>query len=228
MNNDIFTRVPDVGSPVNLTLTVPNGQPGRDAYEILAFFAQSASLALGTKEVDYFDSNIDLESFGMPGGTNIRPNHSYQFNHDASQTWDFYDLLKTVLEFDATYGSGALAGTSLPATDQLSRKPNLSGVAPIGDNLAESRPLALESWPSLTYKPLEFSKLIRGHLRTEYTSPILSENVDLTMFDWFGKRFVKTLPDIEPIDHNSFDGDGYVANDKVFDTLDVSLASISG
>ncbi len=91
INNDIFTRYPDGGPPnVNLTLTLPNGQPGVNAYEILAFFAVSASLPLGTKEVAIFDENIDIQDYGMLHGSDIRANHSYQFNHDAAETWDFY------------------------------------------------------------------------------------------------------------------------------------------
>jgi hypothetical protein len=91
VNNDIFTRFPDAGPPnVNLTLTLPNGRPGPNAYEILAFFAVSASLPVGTKEVAIFEENIDIQDYGMLHGSDIRANHSYQLNHDAAETWDFY------------------------------------------------------------------------------------------------------------------------------------------
>lgn len=107
VNNDIFTREPVVGPDVTLTLTLPNGQPGPNAYEIMAFYAVSASLALGTKEVSYFEENFDLEDFDMPGGSDIRANHSFQLNHDAAVTWGFFELLKTELGFGATHGSGS-------------------------------------------------------------------------------------------------------------------------
>jgi hypothetical protein len=58
-----------------------------------------------------FDVNIDLQTFGMLGGDDIRANHSYQFNHDAAETWDFYERLKTELQFGATYGAAALVST---------------------------------------------------------------------------------------------------------------------
>lgn len=134
INNDIFTRVPDVGAEVILDLALPNGRPGANAYEILAFYAQSASLALGTKPVTAFDGNFNIEALGMLGGSDIRANHSYQFMHDAAETWDFYTQLKADLGFNATYSLPAIVGTvvaSLPAnmdtisatTDETSREP---------------------------------------------------------------------------------------------------------
>lgn len=108
INNDIFTRVPDVGPEVILDLALPNTRPGRDAFEILAFYSVSASLALGTKPVAVFDANFDLETLGMLGGSDIRANHSYQFNHDAAETWSFYTRLKADLGFDATYSVPAV------------------------------------------------------------------------------------------------------------------------
>ncbi len=41
------------------------GQPGPDAYEIMAFFAQSADTAVGTKSVSAFDINIDIQTYGL-------------------------------------------------------------------------------------------------------------------------------------------------------------------
>lgn len=119
INNDIFLRNPDVGPDVILDLALPNGRPGPDAYEILAFFAQSASLALGTKPANSFGSNFDLESLGLLGGSNIRANHSYQFNHDAAETWGFYTQLKSDLGFDATYLLPAIVNTLTTADESL-------------------------------------------------------------------------------------------------------------
>lgn len=119
INNDTFLRNPDVGPDVILDLALPNEQPGPNAYEILAFFAQSASLALGTKPVAAFDENFDLESLGMLGGSDIRANHSYQFNHDAAETWGFYTRLKTDLGFDATYSLPAVVSTFTTADEMI-------------------------------------------------------------------------------------------------------------
>ena len=119
INNDIFTRFPDVGSSVELDLALPNGRPGPNAYEILAFYSQSASLAVGTKPVGIFDLDFDLESLGMLGGSDIRANHSYQFYHDASETWDIYVKLKNDLGFGATYGLSPIV--SSVTTDETLR-----------------------------------------------------------------------------------------------------------
>jgi hypothetical protein len=121
VNNDVFSRIPDVGSPVQLALTLPNGQPGRDAYEILAFFAVSASLPIGVKPVAYFDQNINIQDYGLPGGNDILANHSYQLNHDAAETWDFYSEIMAQTRAASTHSSpGAGAGTSSFAATTLS------------------------------------------------------------------------------------------------------------
>jgi hypothetical protein len=111
-NDDTFERY-NANETLNatLTLTNPQGRPGVNAYEIMAFFAQSADTAVGTKSVAQFDVNINIQTFGLLGGNNIRANHSYQFNHDAAEAWEFYERLKTELQFGATYGAAALVAT---------------------------------------------------------------------------------------------------------------------
>lgn len=125
INNDIFTRVPDVGPEVILDLALPNGRPGPNAYEILAFYSQSATLALGTKPVNAFDDNFDLESLGMEGGSDIRENHSYQFFHDAAETWDFYSRLKADLGFQATYSLPAIVSAVVPTAAESGPVPTV-------------------------------------------------------------------------------------------------------
>lgn len=121
-NTDIHTRVdprpnPDVETILDLAL--PNGRPGPNAYEILAFYSQSATLALGTKPVNAFDENFDLESLGLLGGSDIRVNHSYQFYHDAAETWGFYTQLKDDLGFNATYSVPAIVTAVTAAAGPL-------------------------------------------------------------------------------------------------------------
>ena len=79
-------------------------------YEILAFAAQSASLPVGAKSVDFFDENVPIADLYdspsnpdvyLPAGydrdgnltynSQIQANHSFQFNHDAATTWEFWD-----------------------------------------------------------------------------------------------------------------------------------------
>ena len=117
-NNDIFLRTEN-GPDTPLTLTLPNGRPGRDAYEILAFFSQSASLAMGTKVMSQFNVNVNLENYSLEGGSNHRANHSYQFNHDAAETWGFYSRLKSELGFAATYGASPLV-SAVKDSDEIS------------------------------------------------------------------------------------------------------------
>ncbi len=78
------------------------GRADINAYKILAFFAQSASTAVGTKSVSRFDTNIDIQTFGLFGGNGLDANHSYQFVHDAAETWQFYESLKTEIGFAST------------------------------------------------------------------------------------------------------------------------------
>jgi len=120
-NNDDFQRSQPTPS-VSLTLTDSFGRPGRDAYEIMAFFSLSASIPVGTQPLSRFDTNIDLQDFGLLGGNTRQANHSYQFNHDGAETWDFYETLKTQLEFASTQNAAASIGASVAATGER-RKP---------------------------------------------------------------------------------------------------------
>ena len=130
VNNDIFDRVPDGGgATTTLTaLTLPNGRPGRDAYEILAFFSESASLAVGTKIVNRFDTNINFAATGLQGGNGLRANHSFQFGHDSADTWTFWDTIKNQTGFGTTLPLVAsveefteIATTGIPAIFSLSQ-----------------------------------------------------------------------------------------------------------
>lgn len=216
VNNDIFTRFPDVGAPVNLTLTLPNGQPGANAYEILAFFSQSASLALGTKPVNFFDSNFDLENFTMPGGSDIRANHSYEFHHDAATTWDFYELLKTEMGFGATHGSGAIASASAIRTDSTSAKPTIPDVVTTS---TEPQRLSSESTQVVGATWLTFSSSSRELLSpTSSSSPplgmagrsrLIDRHFDLALLNWLDMR--PTEPNTEP------DSKELIANDAFFE-----------
>lgn len=225
-NNDIFTRDPDVGPNVNLTLTLPNGRPGRDAYEILAFFGIAASLPLGTKVVSYFDTNVDLENFTMPGDSDIRLNHSFQFNHDAATTWDFYELLKMELGFDSSHGSGAIAGTSLAASDWSSRKPASSGVAdafvPFEDKLAEIYSIVTTSLSPASHTSLGGSRRLNSLIRDMNRLDTTPESADLALLDWAAKQAESdaVLPANEFVGDNGENGEEFLAIDGYFEMLD--------
>ena len=75
--------------------------PGEHAYEIVAFLSQSNSAVIGTKIVDWFDVNIDINEFGLPEPDGLRANHSYQYHHDASTTWQFWNRIKRETRFSA-------------------------------------------------------------------------------------------------------------------------------
>ncbi len=125
-NNDTFLRINPVPNPdvqTMLTLTEPNGRPGPNAYEILAFFSESASLPIGVKSVARFNTNIDIEQYGMLHGSGILANHSYQFNHDAAETWDFYSDLMSATQMLSTHDSGMfLATANAPPVEARSNK----------------------------------------------------------------------------------------------------------
>jgi len=213
VNNDIFTRDPDVGPNVNLTLTLPNGWPGRDAYEILAFFAQSASLALGTKSVSYFDSNINFETLGLLGGSGIRANHGYQFNHDAAETWDFYEILKAEIGFGATHGAGAIA-----ASDSMNR----SSRKPVTHRFEMDMDAVENEWMPINHTS-SMSMNRRSHA---VAGQVLDHgNVDLALLDWLKKRSWKeeVVPAMEPTGYNEEIPQGHAALDEVFELLDASI-----
>ena len=97
-----------------------NGRPGTYAYEIMAFASKANSLPIGAQNVQqWFNTNVDIASdidgldLNLRGfEPNIRANHSFQFNHDASATWNFWDRVKEEIGFSSTYdmtGSGGLS-----------------------------------------------------------------------------------------------------------------------
>ncbi len=68
--------------------------PGPAAYEIMAFMARANSTPIGTKEVDFFDTNIDINLLGLPLELATRwPGHSFQFHFDAATTSQFWSRL---------------------------------------------------------------------------------------------------------------------------------------
>jgi hypothetical protein len=218
VNNDVFTRNPDVGPDVNLTLVDAFGWPGRDAYEILAFYGIAASLPLGTKEVSYFDTNIDLENFLMPGGTDIRLNHSFQFNHDAATTWGFYELLKTELGFDASHGSGAI--TASPAVLESSRKPTNPDLAHALDRMPnESK--AIPTFSAANYAPSAVSRRTSTPLRA-VAGPDAANSADFAMLNWVSNSTDRdeVLPTNEVVGHHEENGEEFIAIDGHFETID--------
>jgi len=100
--------------PLVRGLTDGSGNPGKHAYEILAFLGQANAMPIGTKPVEWFGENntrlIDLVGL-LRGEVNedsplysaSRKNHSFQFHHDAMTTWPFWLHIKQKAEFDATY-----------------------------------------------------------------------------------------------------------------------------
>jgi hypothetical protein len=217
VNNDTFTRVPDVGAPVNLTLVDEFGRPGRDAYEILAFFSQSASLALGTKEVTYFDVNVNIEDFGMLGGSDIRANHSYQFNHDSAETWDFYERIKMETGFGASHGAGAIA------INQSSNQRRTALVAAVQEPVVDSR-VDLTAW----LPPGDPSPVLRstgkpiGKPISEVRSFITADNADLALLQWSARRVPTddALPETDFSDHNVCDGPSNATMGEFYEAFD--------
>ncbi len=197
INNDTFLRNPDVGPDVILDLALPNGQPGPNAYEILAFFSQSASLALGTKPVTVFDANFDLESLGMLGGSDSRANHSYQFNHDAAETWGFYTRLKADLGFEATYSAAAVTPaivSTVTTADETSQGRldwflDPSPVSVRAERTMRTWPTMIADGAALRSTPLRpalidayfetLSEDVRSTIRRELPSPVFPESLDL-------------------------------------------------
>ena len=78
-------------------------EPGWAAYEALAFCSAASSRPIGTKPVAEFENNIDIRDVGLTVGADLRPNHSFEFNHDAITTWGFYEVIKFVTDFESTY-----------------------------------------------------------------------------------------------------------------------------
>jgi hypothetical protein len=232
-NNDIFTRFPDEGTPVNLTLTLPNGRPGRDAYEILAFYAQSASLPLGMQSVNYFDTNVNFANSGLLGGNDIRANHGYQFNHDAAETWTFYERIKTETGFGATHGSAAIANAANSRADSSARKPTASGSlansAAFESQRIENNRFDIATWLPLGESAVKFLRPAGRTAQLVEASIIGDKYADLALLNWLDKqsldsqRLSTTLDfDIERDSNESLTRDGFF---ELLGNLNSSLVS---
>jgi hypothetical protein len=93
-------------------LLVAGGEPGSLAYEILAFMSQANAAPLGTKPLfgtPFGFANTDIGGLGLNLNPNsvyyvgTRANHSFQFNHDADATWQFWQQIKLETSFNATH-----------------------------------------------------------------------------------------------------------------------------
>ncbi len=112
------------------------------AYEIIAFLSEANAAPVGTKKVPWFSVNGNIQTLGLLAGSanwggeaaaldaNDWANHSFQYNHDATATWRFWDFVKEKTGFYSTQdaGQGALqqnAGTSnlLVGTSAFSAEP---------------------------------------------------------------------------------------------------------
>jgi hypothetical protein len=73
-------------------LVAQDGQSlGPAAYELIAFMARANALPIGTKLVDFFDANIDINTLGLPGEFRREwSGHSFQFHFDAAMTAPFW------------------------------------------------------------------------------------------------------------------------------------------
>jgi hypothetical protein len=102
-----------------------NGRPGPNAYEIMAFTSVANSSPIGDKPVDWFDTNVNIQT-DIPDGLDantpgldpkIRPNHSFEFNHDATRTWSFWERIKDEFGFTSTYDAGGMGNSMLTAAN---------------------------------------------------------------------------------------------------------------
>lgn len=108
-----YRRVDENDDATELTagLIDEDNNPGPMAYEIVAFISVANSLPIGTKQVDWFDVNVDINELGLSDDPSApdyldpttRANHSFQFYHDATSTWNFYLEIKNQSGFRATY-----------------------------------------------------------------------------------------------------------------------------
>jgi hypothetical protein len=102
------------------------GRPGANAYEILAFFAQSSSMPVGYKAVDFFDENINFRDQLYGGqlllGNGARVNHSFQWSHSSAITWKFWENVMAQTGAMSTYAQPqqimALAMPALEAAEE--------------------------------------------------------------------------------------------------------------
>jgi hypothetical protein len=87
-----------------LQLLGADGALGLDAYEAVAFCADANSMPIGTKPVPgSFDVNTNIQSLGLTTDANSRPNHSFEFHHDAPTTWPFYAYVMQEASLDSAY-----------------------------------------------------------------------------------------------------------------------------
>ena len=93
----------EVVSSTPLTLVNVQGGLGIDAYEVIAFIAQANTNPIGTMSVPWFDVNTNIQTVGLSTGAGERPNHSFEFHHDAATTWNFYKEIKQQTGFEATF-----------------------------------------------------------------------------------------------------------------------------
>lgn len=106
-----WKRLPDDGGDIPLQLMDGAGGLGPNAYEIMAFFAQSSTLALGLVNMGPQGPNnrwrsIDLSTLGystsMSGGRYI-PNHSFEWRYDSQTTWAFWNEIMVRAGLSRTY-----------------------------------------------------------------------------------------------------------------------------
>ncbi|MBI2824023.1 MAG: alpha/beta hydrolase [Planctomycetia bacterium] len=104
-----FWRFSSTAGDSSLYLTNSVGGLGPNAYEILAFFAQSRTPPLGARDMGTGNrwQSIPLTSLGysesMPGGT-ARPNHSYEWHNDSQRTAPFWNQIIVSAGLSSTYG----------------------------------------------------------------------------------------------------------------------------
>jgi Ca2+-binding RTX toxin-like protein len=114
--NNVVTDIKriDALAPSNVSLLAghlvdqSSGGIGATAYEALAFASQSNSKPIGTKIVSWFSKNVNIQTLGMdasaPGlAPDSRQNHSFQFLHDQSTTWRFWQEIKDDIGFTSTF-----------------------------------------------------------------------------------------------------------------------------
>ena len=110
----VYTRTDEAtGVDTNLDkLTDASGKPGEHAYEIISFISVANTMPIGTKEVDEFDVNKNIQDLGIKGDAadkdspyyvGAAQNHSFQFQHDAAVTSDFWKYIKEQTGFEKTY-----------------------------------------------------------------------------------------------------------------------------
>jgi hypothetical protein len=91
---------------ISVAVRRKGGGLGADAYEILAFMAESSTLALGQVAAGGRWQDIPLSQLGsspqMTGGL-LRPNHSYQYKYGIQTTWAFWSQIMVSSHVSSTY-----------------------------------------------------------------------------------------------------------------------------